>query len=140
LTVPNFDQMDTDMDGLGDRCDVCPTVYNPDQNGCACGIGACYQPGYIIVSFSSPEGKGSGTVSWNTTAEYFIAGFNVVVFDGKGNRIQQNTSLIPCKQCTTGLGDRYSFIIPKHKNGRNIFVEMVRPDGFVTTFGPASRQ
>lgn len=29
--VPNPDQKDTDGDGVGDMCDSCPTVSNPDQ-------------------------------------------------------------------------------------------------------------
>lgn len=29
--VPNPDQKDADGDGVGDVCDSCPTVSNPDQ-------------------------------------------------------------------------------------------------------------
>lgn len=29
--VPNSDQKDSDGDGVGDVCDSCPTVSNPDQ-------------------------------------------------------------------------------------------------------------
>jgi len=107
-----------------------------------CGIGSCgnNDPLNIFIDFQSAAGKGSGTVTWNTNVEFDIVGYNVVVYDGKGNRIQQNTSLIRCKQCTTGLGERYAFIIPKHKSGHNVFVEAVRLDGHVMTFGPAVKQ
>jgi len=139
-TVANPTQQNIDGDLYGDQCDICPSIPNNDQNGCVCGIGDCgFFDLNIFVTNQSQDGKGSGTVTWRTTAEYDTIGFNVVVFDGKGNRIQQNPSLIRCKQCSTGLGDQYTFIIPKHKSGHNIFVEMVRLDGQITTFGPAVR-
>jgi len=54
--------------------------------------------------------------------------------------VQQNTVLIPCDGCVTGLPHSYSFIVPKHKSGRNIFVELVRRDGTRELFGPAAKQ
>ncbi len=91
----------------------------------------------ITLSFSGPLGKGSGLVSWHTTAEYDIRGFNVVLVDSRGNRVLQNPVLIPCQECVTGLGSDYAAIVPKHKSGKSLFVEMVLRDGTVRTYGPA---
>jgi hypothetical protein len=64
----------------------------------------------------------------------------VVIIDSKGVRTQQNVALIRCEECITGNGHSYSFIIPKHKSGHSIFVEMLRQNGTVQVFGPAARQ
>jgi len=92
----------------------------------------------IAINFSSPAGKGSGIVSWRTTAELSVRGFNVVLVDNRGNRTPLNPVLIPCQECLTGLGAGYSSIVPKHKSGKGVFVEMVLSDGTVRTYGPAS--
>ena len=92
------------------------------------------------IAFGSPEGRGSGVLSWTSTREVFLAGFNVVLMESNGRRTQQNAGPIPCAECDSGRGHSYTFIVPKHKSGRNFFVEMVFVDDRVVTFGPAVKQ
>jgi len=127
---------DQDGDGVPDSGDNCPATRNPDQNPCA-----CQQCGLseISVSFSSAIGKGSGTVSWTTINEFDLRGFNVVELRASGARTQKNPVLIPCEECITGSGKSYTFIIPKHRGARDLFIEMVLRDGSVRLFGPARR-
>jgi len=94
----------------------------------------------VAISFTSSLGKGSGTLFWNTSHEIDLIGFNAVTIDSNGTRTQLNTALIRCEECVTGTGHAYSFIVPKHKSGRDIFIEMIHINGLVEVFGPAVRQ
>jgi hypothetical protein len=58
---------------------------------------------------------------------------------GRGHRIRQNDVLIPCEECVTSTGHTYRFIIPKHKSGRDVYIELIRGSGIVQVWGPAVR-
>jgi hypothetical protein len=93
----------------------------------------------ITVLRASPLGKGSGVVSWYTTHEIYVSGFNVLVQNHDGSYSRLNPALIQCSECVTGQGAGYAYIIPKHKSGRDVFIEMVRGNGDVIgIFGPAT--
>jgi len=129
--VPNPDQADADHDGVGDVCDPCP--YLPSVTSCVQQIVA------VCISFTSPLGRGSATVSWRTQFETDILGFNIVMFTSQGERVQLNSATIPCEACVTQEGAVYFSPIPKHKSGHDVFVEMLRRNGPVDTAGPAIR-
>ena len=156
--TPNPDQANSDFDPFGDACDNCPAFSNPDQADCdGDGVGdVCdncdpnidpnicrCQPqtaGDISISFKSDLGHGSGTLRWNTNYEYDLVGFNVLVFTSKGDRIRLNDALIPCLECVTGVGASYVYVIPKHKSGRYVFIEMFRQSPPSVIFGPALKE
>ena len=91
----------------------------------------------IEVDLSSPQGRGSAVLRWSTTREMSLTGFNVLILDRAGHRTQLNPITIPCMSCSTGLGRDYSYVVPKHKGGRHLFVEMLCADDCPSVWGPA---
>jgi len=94
----------------------------------------------ILVNFTSGPGKGAGLLTWTTDTEIDIVGFNAVTLDARENRVPLNSVLIPCEECITAGGHTYAFAVPKHKSGRNVFIEVVYTDQTVQVFGPSRRQ
>ena len=87
------------------------------------------------IDFQSPAGKGSGLVRWNNN-EIDVWGYNIVM-DEKGVRTALNPATIQCQECYTGRSAAYGFIIPKHKSGHNLFVEVIHTDGRVESIAVA---
>jgi hypothetical protein len=127
--------LDPDRDGVCSVADNCPTIFNPDQNPEAC----LQRVVDVTIDSKSPLGRGSGLVAWRTTHEVDVLGFNVITLDPHGTRVQLNVTQISCTACVTGEGVTYSAPIPKHKNGRDVFIELLRPGGVVERYGPAQR-
>jgi hypothetical protein len=136
-TAIDPDQKDRDGDRIGDACDVCPTVPDPAQSPSDCRQTAVD----VTIAFRADEpGGGAGILSWRTTHEVTLAGFNAVAIDARGRRTRLNGAPIPCSACDTGAGAGYEILVPKHRSGRSLYIEMVERGGTVLgTFGPAAR-
>lgn len=142
-TTANANQDDADGDGVGTVCDNCPNIPNPgqeDSNNDGTGDACVQSVVNAHIDNHSPAGRGSGLVTWQTTTETSVIGFNVIR-NVKGQRIQLNTALISCTACGDGRPGSYAFIVPKHKSGQNFFVELVKstPGGPVTESYAVSR-
>lgn len=92
----------------------------------------------VRLTNGSPLSKGSGTVFWTTDAERDLVGFNIVVMDHAG-RTMLNSVPIRREECSTGSSHTYAYYVPKHKSGRDLYIEAIHRDGRIETFGPARR-
>jgi hypothetical protein len=131
--VANAAQGDRDGDGFGDACDACPLDPGTGNGG------ACATPPVrnLAIGTSSPAGKGSGLVTWQTTGEFDLVRFDLITIDAHGQITRLNQAPIPCVECSSGLGASYSTIVAKHKSGKSIYLEVVHQGGSTTRVGPA---
>lgn len=122
-------------DGVDCTIDACDPA-----SGCTHQVTCPQEVVDIGLSNDNPLGHGSGTLTWGTTFEFSVLGFNILAVSPQGDSTRLNLALIPCTECVTGAGASYVFIVPKHKSGKNIFVQLIGRDGGVLgTFGPAAK-
>ena len=132
---------DSDSDGVPDSCDNCPAAANRLQLDCnGNGLGDACDPSLYDVRLltNTAQGKGSGEVVWTTVCETDLRGFNILMIDNQGGRTRLNNVPIPCSACITGGSDTYSTLIPKHKSGRNIYLEVLYRTSVSLIVGPAA--
>ncbi|HEV8337333.1 MAG TPA: hypothetical protein VGR67_13025 [Candidatus Polarisedimenticolia bacterium] len=93
-----------------------------------------------VLNLVASKTSGKANVSWDTTAELTVAGFNLIGTKKSGGEVQLNSSLIPAKKGTTGEGASYSADLKAGdlKGSTAVFVEVVKTNGAKERFGPAS--
>ena len=73
--------------------------------------------------------KNTVTVTWNTTSELSVTGFDIVGIDAKGAR-KVVASSVACKACTTGLGASYTELVAGNKfEGSKKVAIVMQPSG-----------
>jgi hypothetical protein len=94
-----------------------------------------------FIDFGGPLGKGSAVLAWRTTHEVNLVYFNIVTIDQNGRHTLLTPAPVRCEECITGEGHACSYVIPKHKSTKNIFIE-VTCSGECNggPFGPAIRR
>jgi hypothetical protein len=123
-----------------DDGNACTTDACDPATGCTHVLTCRQEVVDIRISFVNPAGRGAGILTWRTTGEITLAGFNILVIDQQGLAEQINPALVPCTQCVTGSGASYSYTVPKHKSAQGLFVETIGSDGSVLgRFGPAEK-
>lgn len=93
-----------------------------------------------IVNLAADRSAGKSDVSWDTTAEISVAGFDLFGIRKGGGSVRLNSSPIQAREGTTGEGAHYSVPLGAGslKGLTAVYVEMVRTGGARERFGPAA--
>ena len=151
VKVPGLPCADRDADGWtqceGDCDDALPGIHpgapeacNLIDDNCNGVLDDAECPPQLVdmrIAFGASDAQGAAVLSWTSTKEVHVAGFNVLTLDSRGRRTQLNGGPMACVECTTGRGHTYTYFVPKRRSGKSYFVEMVYVDGRVVRFGPA---
>jgi len=127
-----------------DPCNAATTTCR-DQRRLAAQTGAMGDVGYSVSSTArriggpavsqnavlkvAAKNKNMVTVTWETTSELSITGFDIVGIDAKGGK-KVVASGVACKACTSGLGASYTELVPESKMTGSKKVQIVmQPSG-----------
>ena len=93
-----------------------------------------------VMNIAAGKSAGKANVSWDTSLELSVAGFNLIGVKKGGASVQMNASLIPAKNGTTGESASYSVSLKSGdlKGSTAVYVELVKTNGAKERFGPAS--
>ncbi len=93
-----------------------------------------------VINLAASRAGGKASVSWDTTAEFQTAGFNLIGAKRNGGEVRLNATPIPAKEGTTGQGASYSVALSGGdlKGSAAVYVEVVKTNGTTERFGPAS--
>ncbi len=95
-----------------------------------------------VIDLAAGKVSGRATVSWVTTAETAVAGFDLIGVRKGGGTVRMNDALIAAKQGTTGMGASYSVSLGAGdlRGSAGVAVEVVMLDGTRVRFGPVPVQ
>jgi hypothetical protein len=88
------------------------------------------------LTFGVPAGRGAGLVTWRTTHEYDVTGFNLVEIDNSGHLLRLNDTPIPCAECSGGGAAGYSFPVPRSSGHRDVYIQRLSRSEPPRLFGP----
>ena len=91
------------------------------------------------LTFGIPAGRGAGLVTWRTTHEYDVTGFNLMEVDSTGHLLRLNDAPIPCSECSGGGAASYSFPVPRASGHRDTYIQRLSRSEPPRLFGPAAR-
>jgi len=92
-----------------------------------------------FIAVTAPPGTRS-IVSWSTTREMDLLGFNILATNAGGHTFQLNQGIIECAECTTGEGADYEFQLPQPRTSQDIYIEVLHLDGATERYGPLLRR
>jgi hypothetical protein len=88
-----------------------------------------------LVSLTAPPRR-KAVVTWNTTHEDALLGFNIVSVNDGGHERRLNATLIACLECTTGAGAAYRYEMSSPKPDHDLYIEILFIDGHTERVGP----
>jgi len=104
------------------------------------------EPGHCAENITDAQvvsgnaiGRGVSLVTWRTTHEYDLTGFNLVEIDHSGHLFRLNEAPIPCIECSGGGGASYTYPVPRSGGRRDIYLQRLSRGEPPKLFGPVMK-